>query len=69
MDPTLVLSVNLDSSASRECSGVPKFSGVSEISDLRQDKAENSNEIWKLQFVWKGIFIYAHWVFVLKLVL
>ena len=50
-------------------SGIPKFCGVSEIGDLRQDKAENSNEIWKLQFVWKGIFIYAHRVFVLKLVL
>ena len=45
MDPTLVLSVSLYSSASRESSGIPKFSGVSEIGDLGLDKAENSDEI------------------------
>ena len=45
MDPTLVLNISLDSSASPECSGVPKFSGVSEIGDLRQAKAVNPMKI------------------------
>ena len=45
MDPTLVLNISLDSSASPECSGVSKFSVVSEIGDLGLDKAENSDEI------------------------
>ena len=49
MDPTLLLSVSLDSSALLESSGVPKFSDVSEIGDFRQAKAENSDEIWMLQ--------------------
>ena len=69
MDPTLVLNISLDSSASPECSGVPKFSGVSEIGDLRQDKAENSDEIWMLQLFGKVFlcmntaFVSSNWCF------
>ena len=40
-----------------------KFSGVSEIGDLRQDKAENSDEIWMLQLFGK-VFLCMNTAFV-----
>ena len=44
MDRTLVLSVGLDLDLSCRGGGLAIFSGLSEISDLRQAKAKNSDE-------------------------
>ena len=59
MDTTLLLDISLAPNASLVCSGIPKFSGVSKIGDFRQDKAENSDEIWMLQLFGK-VFSYMH---------
>ena len=45
MDRTHGLDFSLGLNLSSESSGIPKFSGVSEIDDLRQAKAKNSDEI------------------------
>ena len=57
MDRTWVVEFSLGLNPSRESSGIPKFSGVSEIGDFRQDKAENSDQIWMLQ-VFGKVFSY-----------
>ena len=44
MDRTLVLSVGLDLDLSCRGGGLAIFSGLSEIGDLRQAKANNSDE-------------------------
>ena len=49
MDTTLAVSLSLDLNASPESSGTPIFSGFSEIDDLRQGKAKNSDENLILQ--------------------
>ena len=59
MDRTWVVVFSLGLNLSRESSGIPKFSGVSKIGDFRQDKAENSDEIWMLQLFGK-VFSYMH---------
>ena len=48
MDRTWVVVFCLGLNPSPESIGIPKFSGVSEIDDFRQDKAENSDKIWML---------------------
>ena len=63
MDTKLLLGVSLGPNASHVCSGIPKFSGVSEIGNLRQEKAENSDEIWILQLFGK-VFLCMHTAFV-----
>ena len=49
MDTILAVSVSLELNASHESSGIPIFSGFSEIGDLRQTKAKNSDENLILQ--------------------
>ena len=53
MDTTLLLDISLAPNASLVCSGIPKFSGVSEIGDLKQDKAEKFDKIRMLQLFGK----------------
>ena len=49
MDTTPAVSLSLDPNASPESSGIPIFSGFSEIGDLRQAKTKNSDENLILQ--------------------
>ena len=44
MDTRLLLAICLGLNTSRECIGIPKFTGVCEIDDFKQAKAENSDE-------------------------
>ena len=49
MDAPLLLSVNLDLNLSCRGGGLAIFAGLSEIGDLRQAKAKNSDENLILQ--------------------
>ena len=59
MDRTLVLSVGLDLDLSCRGGGLAIFSGLSEISNLRQAKAKNSDEYVILQIFGK-LFLHLH---------
>ena len=69
MDTNLAVSLYSVFNASPESSGIPIFSSFSEIGDLRQAKTKNSDEIWSFLSIWKVIFIFPHWIYILKLVL
>ena len=49
MDAPLILTFLLELDLPCRGSGIPKFSGVSEIGDFRQAKAANPDENWLLQ--------------------
>ena len=59
MDRTLVLSVGLDLDLSCRGGGLAIFSGLSEIGDLRQAKAKNSDEYLILHMFGK-LFLHLH---------
>ena len=69
MDARLVLTFVLELDLPCVASGGPIFAGLSEISHLRQAKTKNSDKNWIFLIILKVIFIFAHWIYILKLVL